>query len=124
MMVSPRSIVPTRSATIASTTAAGTMIQTARGAASLATRSVGEAAPARALFLQIARFFAVTIPDDAGVPVAHQAPHHGRAHAPQTDHSEFHTSPHLWFRVGPHYIPALIGNPRAEPALRSVLSRL
>ena len=75
---------------LASTTAAGTISQIARGLASCLTKSASDADPLRAVCGQLRDRLAVAIVDDAGVAVALQPAHHVRAHPAKTDHSELH----------------------------------
>ncbi len=92
MTMSPASRCGSRSAIAASTTAAGTISQIARGVVERgherADRDAAPVAPSPASACTASRG---TIEDDALVAAAHEAPHHVGAHAPETDHAELHS---------------------------------
>ena len=79
-----------RSWMLASTTAAGTISQMARGLLSFSTNSASDAAPCAPSDASSATALGVAIVDDAGVPIAKETAHHVRAHPAETDHSELH----------------------------------
>ena len=75
---------------VASTTAAGTISQMARGFCSLATKSSSEAGAGGAFAGKLLHGVRAAIVDDAFVAILLQAPHHVGAHSAQTDHAELH----------------------------------
>ena len=78
-----------QSAMVLSTTAAGTISQTARGCSSFLTKSASEAAPA-AFSLTNSSRFRRAVKDDAFMAALQQPAHHVGAHPSQTDHPELH----------------------------------
>ena len=99
-----------------STTAAGTISQTARGFSSFFTRSASDEAPDRLLLGQVLHHLRRPVEDHALMTTRDQPPHHVRAHAPQSDHSELHSLTPLMTRwrgrVGP--LPAQVhGRPQS-----------
>ena len=75
---------------VLSTTAAGTISQTARGLASFLTKSASEAAPTAFSFDQLRHRLRRHVEDHAFVAALQQAAHHVRAHPAEADHSELH----------------------------------
>ena len=87
MMMSPASSCGSRSAIAASTTAAGTMSQIARGFCESRDER-GNGVGARGTFTgERPHRVRGSIVDDALMPAAHQAAHHVAAHAAEADHS-------------------------------------
>ena len=77
---------------VVSTTAAGTISQTARGFSSFFTRSASEEAPTA---FSLANSFTACrrpVEDHALMAALEQPPHHVRAHPAKSDHSELHKS--------------------------------
>ena len=75
---------------VLSTTAAGTISQTARGFSSFFTRSASEEAPDRFLLGQLLDRFGRPVEDHALMASLEQPPHHVGAHPAESDHSELH----------------------------------
>ena len=76
---------------VLSTTAAGTINQTARGLSSFFTRSASEDAPIGFLLGQLLDRLRRPVEDHAVVASLQKPPHHVGAHPAQTDHSELHS---------------------------------
>ena len=91
-MMSPRSKRLERSATVCSTTAAGTIIQATRGFLSLAAKSSSDDAPIAPFLGQLLDRVGADVKHHAFVTAAHQPPHHVRTHSAETDHSHLHFS--------------------------------
>ena len=75
---------------VLSTTAAGTISQTARGFASFFTKSASDEAPTAFSLASSSTAFGDTVEDHALVAALDEPPHHVRAHRPEPDHSELH----------------------------------
>ena len=75
---------------VLSTTAAGTISQTARGFASFFTKSASDDAPTAFSFASSCDRLRRHVEDHALVAAPDQPPHHVRAHPAQADHSELH----------------------------------
>ena len=90
MTMSPGSRCGSSSSSSWSTTAAGTIIQIARGAFIFATSSASDAAPVAPSFASAATAAGLHVEDDALVAALLQPPHHVRAHPAESDHSELH----------------------------------
>ena len=88
--MSPRSQSAGELVTVPPAIAAGTMIQAARGAVSLARELRQRARAGGALALELRDRGLVDVVDDALVAVPHQAPHDVGPHAAEADHSELH----------------------------------
>src|SRR5262249_19724953 len=69
---------------------AGTMIQAARGLASLVTKSSSDAAPVAPPGGDLLHRLRAAVVDDAAVPGAAEALDHVGAHAAQSDHAQWH----------------------------------
>ncbi len=90
MTMSPGASCATSRASSSSTSAAGTIIQIARGGAIFATSSCSEAAPIAPSPCEQRDGGGLNVVDDAVVALLQQAPHHARPHSSETDHSELH----------------------------------
>ena len=88
--MSPFSSRPASCSIVASTTAAGTISQTARGRLELGDEFVEARRADGPLLDQRSRRRGMDVVDDAFLAVAQQPPHHVRAHPTQTDHPELH----------------------------------
>ena len=75
---------------LASTTAAGTISQTARGSLSFATSSASDAAPCAPAEASSATAPGLRSYTTQVWPAAQETAHHVRAHPAETDHSELH----------------------------------
>ena len=75
---------------VLSTTAAGTISQTARGLSSFFTKSASEGGPRRFLLDQFLDRVGRPVEDHAVMASLEKPPHHVGAHPAQADHSELH----------------------------------
>ena len=75
---------------VGSTTAAGTIIQTARGAFSLLAEIFKRIRSECALFDECLHGFRMKVMDDALVASLQKTPHHVGPHSAQSDHAQFH----------------------------------
>ena len=75
---------------VLSTTAAGTISQTARGFSNFLTRSASEEDPVARLLGHLIDRVGRHVEDDAIVAALQEAPHHIGAHPAEADHSELH----------------------------------
>ena len=101
MMVSPAASRPVSSAIAASVASpAGSMIQTARGAVSLA-HKIGDAVGRRgALARELTPRLGVPVVDHAAVAMTHEAAGNVRPHAPEADDADLHGR---FLRSGPQF---------------------
>ena len=90
MRMSPGSRVGSEVGDRLSTTAAGTISQTARGFASFLTKSASEEAPTAFSLASSATAFGDLSKTTHSWPPLDQPPHHVRAHPAEADHSELH----------------------------------
>ena len=77
---------------VGSTTAAGTIIQTARGFFSFLREVFERRRPDRPLFGERLHGFRMEVVNDALVTGPQQAPHHVGSHPAQSDHAQFHAT--------------------------------
>ena len=76
---------------VLSTTAAGTISQTARGFSSFFTKSASDEAPTAFSSHQLLDRLRRHVEDHALMAACEQPPHHVGAHAAKSDHSELHS---------------------------------
>ena len=75
---------------VSSTTAAGTISQTARGLASFLTKSASEDAPTAFSLASSCHGLRRHVEDDAFVAALDEPAHHVRTHPAEADHSQLH----------------------------------
>ena len=94
---------------VLSTTAAGTISQTARGLVSFLANSASDAVPTAFSFASSATAFGGHVEHHAFMAALQEAAHHVRAHPAKADHSQLHANPSFLKRrrsIGPdHAVP-------------------